>query len=74
MIKRAEQHPTYLYNVAAGLVGDFDLTVAALSGGDGCLVVLMSLNRWIPHGEASAGRLWRRFFSEIASFMQSAVA
>ena len=63
-------------NVAAGLVGDFDLTVAALSGGDGCLVVLMSLNRWIPHGEASAGLvLGARFsFSEISSSMQSAVA
>jgi len=68
MIDLVQQNPLYLCQVGAGLVGDLDLIVAALSGEDGVLARFLDLGTgWFPEG--NNGQL--RFFYEVANHVRS---
>ena len=66
MMKAVESNPMSLHQVAASLVGDSDLIVAALSGVHGFNLLLNVPDHWIPEGKLS--RLYRmhEFFWGIA--------
>jgi len=68
-----EQNPFNLRIVAAGLVGDLDLFVAALSGENGILVFHTELSGtgWIPDGEESEGIRMCRFYFDIVNHVRT---
>ena len=71
MMKIVEKNPTCLNVVAAGLVGDVDLLVAALSGKDGILTLAFrDLEHFIPDGEDSLHRRWHRLFFKAANMIR----
>ena len=68
MIDLMEQNPLYLCHAGAGLVGDLDLVVAALSGEDGLLARFLDLGTgWFPEGNNGQPR----FFYEVANHVRS---